>query len=133
LADATNAVIYAGEGDLGGAVQSGIATLPFLGWLGIAGKWGKRASGLGDLNNAEVKMIQNVVDEAGRPLEVVGSAATGTRRGVGTDIPIGKGPGTRSDIRLVVMGEFRHNILISQTLAVSRGGLLIWEREATNL
>ncbi len=36
-------------------------------------------------------------------------------------------------IRLVVMGEFRHNILISQTLAVSRGGLLIWEREATNL
>ena len=35
--------------------------------------------------------------------------------------------------RLVVMGEFRHNILISQTLAVSRGGLLIWEREATNL
>ena len=55
-------------------------------------------SGLGDLTNAEVKQIQNVVDEAGRPLDVVGSAAKGERRGVGTDLPIGKGPGTRSDI-----------------------------------
>ena len=46
--------------------------------------------------------IQRVVDDAGRPLEVVGSAATGTRRGVGTDLPIGKGPGTRSDIDFLV-------------------------------
>jgi len=46
--------------------------------------------------------LQRVTDEAGRPLEVVGSAATSTRRGVGTDLPIGKGPGTRSDIDVLV-------------------------------
>jgi len=37
-------------------------------------------SGLGDLTKAEVKQIQKVVDEAGRPLEIVGSAARGTRK-----------------------------------------------------
>ncbi|MEM6932481.1 MAG: RHS repeat-associated core domain-containing protein, partial [Pseudomonadota bacterium] len=57
-----------------------------------------RSSGLGDLTNGEVAAIQGAVDEAGRPLNVVGSAATGDRRGVGTDLPIGKGVGTRSDI-----------------------------------
>jgi len=51
----------------------------------------------GDLRNGEVDQIQGVVDEAGRPLDVVGSAARGERRGVGSDAPIGKGPGTRSD------------------------------------
>jgi hypothetical protein len=53
---------------------------------------------LGDLTAAEVKAIQDVVDNAGRPLEVVGSAATATRRGVASGLPIGKGPGTASDI-----------------------------------
>jgi RHS repeat-associated protein len=57
-----------------------------------------KTSGLGDLTKSEVKAIQSVVNEAGRPLEVVGSAAKGTRRGVGTDNPVGKGPGTKSDI-----------------------------------
>jgi hypothetical protein len=55
-------------------------------------------SELGDLTNGEVKAIQSVVNRAGRPLDVVGSAARGARRGVGTDLPIGKGPGTQSDI-----------------------------------
>ncbi len=36
-------------------------------------------SGLGDLTNGEVGQIQGVVDAAGRPLAVVGSAASGTR------------------------------------------------------
>jgi hypothetical protein len=58
---------------------------------------------LGDLTTAEIKQIQGTVDAAGRPLEVVGSAARGTRREVGTDLPIGKDPPdmpgtTRSDI-----------------------------------
>jgi hypothetical protein len=61
-----------------------------------AGAFGR--SGFGDLTIAEVRQIQSVVNQAGRPLEVVGSAARGTRRGIGTDLPIGKGPGTRSDI-----------------------------------
>jgi hypothetical protein len=37
------------------------------------------ASGLGDLTVAEAKAIQDVVSQAGRPLEVVGSAARGAR------------------------------------------------------
>jgi RHS repeat-associated protein len=57
-----------------------------------------RASGFGDLTKGEVAAIQNAVDKAGRPLDVVGSAVTGDRRGVGTDLPIGKGIGKRSDI-----------------------------------
>lgn len=55
-----------------------------------------------DLTVMEAKQIQSVVDQAGRPLEVVGSAAKGTRRGVGTNLPIGKGPGTKSDIDYLV-------------------------------
>jgi RHS repeat-associated protein len=77
---------------------------------GAAGAWGGSTfakglpSGLGDLTLGEVKQIQSVVDDAGRPLEVVGSAAKGDRRGVGTDLPIGKGPGTRSDIDYTTAG-----------------------------
>ena len=65
-------------------------------------KPGAQNGSLGDLTKAEVNQIQGVVDRAGRPLEVVGSAATGTRRGVGTNLPVGKGPGTRSDIDVLV-------------------------------
>ncbi|MGH7025084.1 MAG: hypothetical protein ACREEB_16060, partial [Caulobacteraceae bacterium] len=43
------------------------------------------ASGLGDLTNGEVNQIQAVVDSAGRPLDVVGSAARGSRS-LGSDI-----------------------------------------------
>jgi RHS repeat-associated protein len=53
---------------------------------------------LGDLSEEEARQIQAVVDDAGRPLEVVGSAARGERRNPGTDLPFGKGEGTRSDI-----------------------------------
>jgi RHS repeat-associated protein len=56
----------------------------------------------GDLTKAEIKQIQNVVNEAGRPLEVVGSAAKGTRRGVGSNLPVGKGSGTKSDIDVLI-------------------------------
>ena len=63
---------------------------------------GVAPAALGDLTAAEVREIQAVADEAGRPMEVVGSAASGTRRGVGTDLPIGKGPDTRSDIDFLV-------------------------------
>jgi RHS repeat-associated protein len=65
----------------------------------LLGKSGAAAAtGLGDLTAQEVAQIQKVVDESGRPIEVVGSAAKGTRRGVGSDLPMGKGPGTQSDI-----------------------------------
>jgi RHS repeat-associated protein len=61
-----------------------------------------RGGRLGDLTLDEIRRIQQVVDKAGRPLEVVGSAARAERRGVGTKRPIGKGPGTRSDIDYLV-------------------------------
>ena len=65
--------------------------------------------GLGDLTEEEIRQIQSVVDGAGRPLEVVGSAAKGVRRGLGTGLPLGKGPGTRSDIDyLIPPGSIRH-------------------------
>jgi hypothetical protein len=97
-ADGANAIIYTGKGEFGNAAISGIAVIPVAEWFANAFKWGNRASGLGDLTKAEVKEIQKIVDEAGRPLEVVGSAARGERRGIGTNLPIGKPPGTRSDI-----------------------------------
>ena len=64
---------------------------------------------LGDLTPDEIAQIQDVVDEAGRPLEVVGSAASGSRRGVGTDLPIGKGPGKRSDIDVLIPPSSRQH------------------------
>jgi len=42
-ADATNAVIYGAEGNFGQAALSGMATLPFLGWLATGGKVGQKA------------------------------------------------------------------------------------------
>jgi hypothetical protein len=43
------------------------------------------ASGLGDLTVAEAAAIQKVVNQAGRPIDVVGSAARGARH-AGSDI-----------------------------------------------
>jgi hypothetical protein len=50
-------------------------------------------SGLGDLTTAEVNQIQAVVDQAGRPLNVVGSAASGTRTAL-SDIDYVVSPGS---------------------------------------
>jgi hypothetical protein len=57
---------------------------------------------LGDLTPDEISQIQQVVDEAQRPLEIVGSTAKGTRRNPGSNLPIGKGANTRSDIDYLV-------------------------------
>jgi hypothetical protein len=43
------------------------------------------ASRFGDLSEQEIQQIQSVVDKAGRPLDVVGSAARAERR-AGSDI-----------------------------------------------
>ena len=45
-ADATNAIIYGAEGDLGGAATSAMATLPFLGWLATGGKVGRKVASI---------------------------------------------------------------------------------------
>jgi hypothetical protein len=66
----------------------------------------KTDSKLGDLTPEETNQIQTTVDKAGRPIDVGGSAANGTRRNVGTDLPIGKGEGTKSDIDYFAPPEF---------------------------
>jgi RHS repeat-associated protein len=90
--------------------------------LGKLGKFlfsfrGNLPSGLGDLTRKEQEDIQRVVDRAGRPLDVVGSAARGKRRGRGADLPIGKGKDGKSDIDYVAPSnshpyfrDFRENL-----------------------
>jgi RHS repeat-associated protein len=106
---------HPGHIDVGELVVSGATG----GLSGTIGRYNRNsaASGLaathshqlGDLGAAEVQQIQRLVDEAGRPLEVVGSAARGMRRGLGSDLPLGKGPGTKSDIDyLVPPGSIRY-------------------------
>jgi RHS repeat-associated protein len=46
LADGTNAIIYGAEGNLGGAVTSAMATLPFLGWIATGGKVGQKVGSI---------------------------------------------------------------------------------------
>ena len=53
---------------------------------------------LGDLTAREIREIQSVVDETGRELFVVGSAARGERRNIGKSLPFAKGSWGRSDI-----------------------------------
>lgn len=69
--------------DLGpaGLILGGIV----LGKITGAATSAYKPSGLGDLTVGEVAAIQKVVNQAGRPLEVVGSAARGARR-AGSDI-----------------------------------------------
>lgn len=62
---------------------------------------------LGDLTPDEIARLQQIANEYGTPIGVFGSAARGTRRGVGTSLPLGKGPGTRSDIDLGIPGHMR--------------------------
>lgn len=61
---------------------------------------------LGDLTPSEVAKIQAAADELGADLYVVGSAAKGARRNVGSDLPLaefgGSKIGTRSDIDYAV-------------------------------
>ena len=83
-------------GDCARSSGFGIPGPPVGRALGKVEQVGK--SGLGDLTKAEVKQIQKQVDEAGRPLDVVGSAARGDRRNPGSNLPFGKGGGTKSDI-----------------------------------
>jgi hypothetical protein len=77
----TDVVIEEGVGfgiaELGGA---GSETISLTGLKGASvAVAAKAASALGDLTAAEAKAIQDVVNQAGRPLEVVGSAARGAR------------------------------------------------------
>jgi hypothetical protein len=64
-----------------------------------------KMSGYGDLTAAELEKLKNLARRTKEPINVVGSTAKGTRRNVGTDLPLGKGPGTRSDLDIQISGE----------------------------
>lgn len=53
---------------------------------------------LGDLTSDERSRLQRIANQYGVPIGVFGSAAKATRRGIGTNLPLGIGPGTRSDL-----------------------------------
>lgn len=99
-------ILFAGGVAAGaGEIASQITGIPYLSVRGILKKGFSKIvtkSGLGDLTKAEVKQIQKIVDEAGRPLDVIGSAAKGTRRNPGSNLPFGKDPATnKSDIDFI--------------------------------
>lgn len=95
---------------LDGAVDLGRSALGLgpKGTTGAAVAGGAVAAGvrLGDLNPAEVAKIQSAAETLGADLYVVGSAAKGARRNVGSDLPLaefgGSKVGTRSDIDYAV-------------------------------
>jgi hypothetical protein len=57
------------------------------------------------LTAAEREAIQATANEFGTQIDVVGSRASGMGRNIETDLPVGKGPGTRSDIDFRISGE----------------------------
>lgn len=58
------------------------------------GEEGEKCKNCGDLTEEEIGQIQEVVDKAGRPLDVVGSAAKGKRK-EGSDIDYIVGPSSK--------------------------------------
>lgn len=70
--------------------------------------------------------IQAIVDRAGAPLTVVGSAAEGSRRNPGAALPIGKSEGERSDIDYLVANLYRAAFagLADALPAIDRHGML---------
>ena len=52
----------------------------------------------GTLTNAERQALQDVADKYQTDIDVVGSRGAGQGRNIDTDLPVRKGPGTRSDI-----------------------------------
>jgi hypothetical protein len=58
--------------------------------------------GPGKLTESEAKALQDVANKYKTDIYVVGSRGRGEGRNIDTDLPVGKGPGTRSDIDLKV-------------------------------
>ena len=72
--------------------------MPLPRLLGGAGR-------LGDLSRKEIGAIQRLVDDVGTDLYVVGSSMNKGRRNARSHLPLGKGPGTKSDIDYTVLDE----------------------------
>jgi RHS repeat-associated protein len=59
----------------------------------------------GMLTQVEINALQQIANKHNAVLEVVGSRANGKGRNIETNLPVGKGPGTRSDIDVRVSGD----------------------------
>lgn len=77
---------------------------PTLQWGGAtAERMASQAPAVGGgLSASERSALQQVANDFKTQIDVVGSRAAGTGRGVGSSLPVGKGPGTRSDIDLKI-------------------------------
>ena len=63
------------------------------------------SSPIGGLSTVEREELETLAKKYGHDITVVGSRAANKGRNVGTNLPIGKGPGTRSDIDVVLQPE----------------------------
>lgn len=59
----------------------------------------------GALTEGERQALQRIADQFGVTIDVVGSRGAGNGRNVETDLPFGKGDGTRSDIDVRIDGQ----------------------------
>jgi len=73
----------------------------FLGPIGLLGTI-KKWIGSGKLTKYEAEKLQELANQYQTAFEVVGSRSYGKGRNIDTDLPLGKGPNTRSDIDLLV-------------------------------
>lgn len=61
--------------------------------------------GSGRLTLPEAEAIQRIANKYNTEIHVVGSRAGGRGRNIDTDLPVGKGEGTRSDIDMRIDGQ----------------------------
>jgi RHS repeat-associated protein len=57
------------------------------------------------LTPKEIQELQALADRYKTNIDVIGSRAAGNGRNIATDLPVGKGPGTRSDIDVRIDGQ----------------------------
>ena len=75
------------------------------GGLKLGARWLVRGASNGSLTRAEVETLQRIANEFKVELDIVGSRGAGAGRNIESDLPVGKGPGTRSDIDVRVEGQ----------------------------
>ena len=76
-------------------------------WYVRYGGWSFEGTGnnvlpKGTLTETELQQLQNVAKKYNTEIKVVGSRATGDGRNINTNNPVGKGPGTKSDIDVLI-------------------------------
>jgi len=59
----------------------------------------------GALTELERQELQRIADQFNTTIDVVGSRGAGDGRNIDTDLPFGKGDGTRSDIDMRIDGQ----------------------------